>query len=85
MQLTNLLVVAAAIGASAAPTKELHARASGVKLSKIAGKWKVGWPAGSKTSEQYTCSNNGLLVSASSCVPLAENLRARLITSFRTS
>lgn len=63
MQLTNLIVVAAAIGASAAPTKELHARTNGIKLCKQAGKWKVGWPAGSKPSEQYTCSNNGLLVS----------------------
>jgi hypothetical protein len=66
MQFTSLLVLIAAIGATAAPSKELHTRASGVKLSKIAGKWNVGWPAGSKTSEQYTCSNNGLLVSASS-------------------
>ena len=64
MQLTNFFVLAtAAIGATAAPTGELQARASGIKLSKIAGKWKVGW-TGATTSQQYTCSNNGLLVSA---------------------
>jgi hypothetical protein len=82
MQFTNLLVLIAAIGATAAPSKELHARTSGIKLSKIAGKWKVGW-TGAKTSEQYTCSNNGLLVSTffPSLLSPGDEFRGRRLTS----
>jgi hypothetical protein len=62
MQFTSLLVLIAAIGATAAPAGELQARASGIKLCKIGNKWKTGWTGATK-SQQYTCSNNGLLVS----------------------
>jgi hypothetical protein len=59
---TILITLATAIGASAAPANELQTRASNIKLAKIAGKWQIGWQ-GATTVQQYTCSNNGLLVS----------------------
>jgi hypothetical protein len=63
MQLTNFLVlVTAAIGATAAPAGDLQTRSSGVKLCKTGGKWKSGWTGAAK-SEQYTCNNSGLVVS----------------------
>jgi hypothetical protein len=68
MQLTNFLVlVTAAIGATAAPAGDLQTRATGVKLCKTGGQWKSGWNGAAK-SEQYTCSNKGLVVSAFSSI-----------------
>jgi hypothetical protein len=63
MQFINILLLAsAAMSADAAPAGELHARASNVKLAKVGNKWQAGW-TGATTSQRYTCSNNGLLVS----------------------
>lgn len=63
MQFINILLLAsAAMSADAAPAGELHTRASNVKLAKVGNKWQAGW-TGATTSQRYTCSNNGLLVS----------------------
>jgi len=68
MQFTSILLLAsAAISANAAPAGEIHARASGVKMAKVGNRWQAGW-TGATTSQRYTCSNNGLLVSFLSCM-----------------